>query len=145
MLFALTGFLLNHRAVLKIPALERQEVRQVLALPEPAASPERLAGQLAGMLALPPAASRSPPRSPGWPAESPESAVAGRAGADHRRRRPASAACRSAHAGNAALRAAGRAPAHAGTAAGWIRASRIGRFASAASDASAMSAYHIQV
>lgn len=68
-LFALTGFLLNHRAVMKIPALDRQEVRQVLTLAAPAASPEQLAERLAGMLALPPAALRlriEPARSVAW-------------------------------------------------------------------------------
>lgn len=57
-LFAGTGFLLNHRAVMKIPALEKQEVRQVLPLAEPAGSPAALAGQLAPGLGLPAAALR---------------------------------------------------------------------------------------
>lgn len=68
-LFALTGFLLNHRAEMKIPALDRQEVRQVLTLAEPAASPELLAERLASLLAVPPAALRirvEPARSVAW-------------------------------------------------------------------------------
>lgn len=45
-LFAGTGFLLNHRAVMKIPAFDKQEVRQVLKLDEAPASPELLIGLL---------------------------------------------------------------------------------------------------
>lgn len=41
-LFAGTGILLNHRAVMKIPAFDKQEVRQVLTLDEAPASPELL-------------------------------------------------------------------------------------------------------
>lgn len=52
LLFAVTGFLLNHRAVLKIPALERHEVLQVLPLAQPVASPAALAAQLAAGLGV---------------------------------------------------------------------------------------------
>jgi uncharacterized protein len=57
-LFALTGFLLNHRAVMKIPALDRQEVRQVLPLASPAVSADALAAQLAESFGIPQAAWR---------------------------------------------------------------------------------------
>lgn len=52
LLFATTGFLLNHRAVMKIPALERNEVRQVLPLEQAAPSPQALAAWLAPGLAV---------------------------------------------------------------------------------------------
>lgn len=68
-LFSVTGFLLNHRAVMKIPALHKQEVRQVLRLEEPAASPALLASQLGPGLAVAPEAFRirvEPARSVEW-------------------------------------------------------------------------------
>lgn len=46
LLFALTGFLLNHRSVLKIPALQRHEVREVVALETGVSSPQALAARL---------------------------------------------------------------------------------------------------
>lgn len=52
-LFAVTGFLLNHRAVMKIPALEKREVLQVEALAAPADSPQALARRLEGALGVP--------------------------------------------------------------------------------------------
>lgn len=52
LLFAVTGFLLNHRAVMKIPALDRSEVSQVLPLETPAASPAALAAGLAPRLGV---------------------------------------------------------------------------------------------
>lgn len=56
MFFAVTGFLLNHRAVLKIPALDKREVQQVQTLEQPAANPESLAGRLELLLGVPAAA-----------------------------------------------------------------------------------------
>lgn len=52
LLFASTGFLLNHRATMKIPALERNEVRQALPLERPAADPADLAARLAPELGV---------------------------------------------------------------------------------------------
>ena len=46
LLFAVTGFLLNHRAIMKIPALTRQEVRQVVPVDAPPATPEALLATL---------------------------------------------------------------------------------------------------
>lgn len=54
--FALTGFLLNHRAVLKIPALEKREAVQVLALDQPAADTGALAGRVEAAFGIPAAA-----------------------------------------------------------------------------------------
>lgn len=47
LLFAGTGFLLNHRSVMKITALERNEVLQVLPLKQAAPTPQALAALLA--------------------------------------------------------------------------------------------------
>jgi hypothetical protein len=49
LLFAVTGFLLNHRAVLKIPALQRQEVREVVPVSQAPASPQALQASLMPM------------------------------------------------------------------------------------------------
>lgn len=54
LLFAATGLLLNHRAVMKIPALERNEVVVVLPLVVVPATPEALAVMLAGRFAWAP-------------------------------------------------------------------------------------------
>ena len=45
LLFAVTGFLLNHRAVMKIPALDRKEVMQILPLEAGPADPQALAAE----------------------------------------------------------------------------------------------------
>lgn len=47
LLFAVTGFLLNHRDVMKIPALQREEVRELVTLAEAPATPQALLAQLA--------------------------------------------------------------------------------------------------
>lgn len=52
LLFTLTGFLLNHRAVMKIPALDKQEVTRILPLPERPADPAALAAQVASQLGV---------------------------------------------------------------------------------------------
>lgn len=56
LLFAATGFLLNHRAVMKIPALDRKEVTQLLPLDTAPAAPADLAAVLAPALGIAPAA-----------------------------------------------------------------------------------------
>jgi hypothetical protein len=56
LLFAVTGFLLNHRAVMKIPALDRREAVEVVSLPAPPADPRALAEALAPALGIAPAA-----------------------------------------------------------------------------------------
>ncbi|MBI2308827.1 MAG: PepSY-associated TM helix domain-containing protein [Rhodocyclales bacterium] len=52
LLFALTGFLLNHRALMKIPALDKQEVARVLPLPARPPDPAALAAQVAAPLGV---------------------------------------------------------------------------------------------
>ncbi|WP_332674343.1 PepSY-associated TM helix domain-containing protein [Aromatoleum sp.] len=52
LLFAVTGFLLNHRAVMKIPALERKEVTQVLPVEGVPADPKALAAALGPALGV---------------------------------------------------------------------------------------------
>lgn len=52
LLFAVTGFLLNHRAVMKIPALDRKEVTQLLPLEAGPADPQALAAALAPALGV---------------------------------------------------------------------------------------------
>lgn len=52
-LFAGTGFLLNHRSVLKISALDKQEVLQVQVLEQPAATPQSLASRLEVAVGIP--------------------------------------------------------------------------------------------
>lgn len=54
LLFAVTGFLLNHRAVMKIPALGREEVTQVLPVDATPAEPAALAELIAATLHLAP-------------------------------------------------------------------------------------------
>lgn len=54
--FAGTGFLLNHRSVLKIPALDKQEVQQVQVLELPAATPQSLAARMEVAVGIPAAA-----------------------------------------------------------------------------------------
>ncbi|QTQ36028.1 PepSY-associated TM helix domain-containing protein [Aromatoleum petrolei] len=56
LLFATTGFLLNHRAVMKIPALDRKEVTQLLSVEASPAAPTALAAALAPALGLDPSA-----------------------------------------------------------------------------------------
>lgn len=56
LLFAVTGFLLNHRAVMKIPALGREEVIQLLPIEVTPAEPAALAGQLGPTLGIAPSA-----------------------------------------------------------------------------------------
>lgn len=56
LLFTVTGFLLNHRSVMKIPALDRQEATQILPLSAAPATPQELATMLAASLGVPPAA-----------------------------------------------------------------------------------------
>lgn len=51
--FAITGFLLNHRAILKIPALEKNESVVVMALPTPFERPDELAAWAAAELDMP--------------------------------------------------------------------------------------------
>lgn len=52
LLFAVTGFLLNHRAVMKIPALDRQEITQLLPVEALPADPKALAAALAPALGM---------------------------------------------------------------------------------------------
>lgn len=52
LLFAVTGFLLNHRAVLKIPALQREEIRELMPVPRAPASPEALQASVLATLGL---------------------------------------------------------------------------------------------
>jgi hypothetical protein len=52
LLFAVTGFLLNHRAVLKIPALQRQEIRELMPVPRAPASPEAMQASVLAALGL---------------------------------------------------------------------------------------------
>lgn len=52
--FAITGFALNHRAILKIPFFDKHEVTIMLPLVEPPADPPALANQLAGRFGFPP-------------------------------------------------------------------------------------------
>lgn len=52
LLFAVTGFLLNHRAVMKIPALDRKEVTQLLAVEAAPVDPQALASALAPVLGV---------------------------------------------------------------------------------------------
>jgi len=52
LLFAVTGFLLNHRAVMKIPALDRSVVTQILSLEAAPADPQALAAALAPALGV---------------------------------------------------------------------------------------------
>jgi hypothetical protein len=70
LLFGATGILLNHRALLKIPAAQVQESTVQLPLPSPApADPQALAGWLRATLALAPAATRvraEPARPVAW-------------------------------------------------------------------------------
>lgn len=56
LLFAVTGFLLNHRAVMKIPALDRREVVQLFPVEAAPADPQALAAALAPALGLSPEA-----------------------------------------------------------------------------------------
>lgn len=56
MLFAVTGFLLNHRAVMRIPALDRTEITQLLPVEPPPADPVALAAALAPTLGVAPGA-----------------------------------------------------------------------------------------
>ena len=53
LLFTITGFLLNHRSVMKIPALDRQEATQILPLSVAPATPQALAAMLAPQLGVP--------------------------------------------------------------------------------------------
>ena len=69
LLFAVTGFLLNHRAVMKIPALGREEVTQLLAVEATPADPQALAAMLApalGIDAVALTARVEPPRAMKW-------------------------------------------------------------------------------
>ncbi|HJV24947.1 MAG TPA: PepSY-associated TM helix domain-containing protein [Aromatoleum sp.] len=52
LLFAVTGFLLNHRAVMKIPALDRKEVTQLMPVEATPTDPLALAAALAPGLGL---------------------------------------------------------------------------------------------
>jgi len=52
LLFSLTGFLLNHRAVMKIPALDRKEVTQLLPVEPPPDDAAALAAALAPALGV---------------------------------------------------------------------------------------------
>jgi hypothetical protein len=52
--FAITGFALNHRAILKIPFFDKHEVTIMLPLAEPPADPQQLAARLAGQFGFPP-------------------------------------------------------------------------------------------
>lgn len=54
LLFTVTGVLLNHRAVMKIPALEKNEVVVVLPLPAVPTAPEELVATLAGRFGFAP-------------------------------------------------------------------------------------------
>jgi hypothetical protein len=70
LLFGGTGILLNHRAVLKIPAVQAQESTVQVPLPRPApATPQAMAGWLQRALRLGPDPSRvraEPPRPVAW-------------------------------------------------------------------------------
>lgn len=52
LLFTVTGFLLNHRSVMKISALDRQEAVQIVPLGASPASPQALADTLAANLGI---------------------------------------------------------------------------------------------
>jgi len=52
LLFASTGFLLNHRAEMKIPALDRKEITQLLPVEATPADPQALAAALAPALGV---------------------------------------------------------------------------------------------
>ncbi|NMG73811.1 PepSY-associated TM helix domain-containing protein [Aromatoleum diolicum] len=52
LLFACTGFLLNHRAQMKIPALDRKEITQLLPVEATPADPRALAAALAPALGV---------------------------------------------------------------------------------------------
>jgi len=52
LLFAVTGFLLNHRAVMKIPALDRKEVTQVVPVEGTPSDPQALATALGPKLGV---------------------------------------------------------------------------------------------
>lgn len=69
LLFSVTGFLLNHRAVMKIPALERKEVTQLLPVDTTPADPQALAAVLAPTLGYDAAAFKpriEPARTVSW-------------------------------------------------------------------------------
>ena len=69
LLFAVTGFLLNHRAVMKIPALDRKEVTQLLPVEATPADPKALAAALGPALGVDPAALKpkvDPARAVSW-------------------------------------------------------------------------------
>ncbi|BAL26190.1 PepSY-associated TM helix domain-containing protein [Azoarcus sp. KH32C] len=69
LLFAITGFLLNHRAVMKIAALDRKEVVQLLPVEATPADPKALAVALAPRLGLDSAAFKpkvDPARAVAW-------------------------------------------------------------------------------
>lgn len=69
LLFAVTGFLLNHRAVMKIPALDRVEVTQLFPVGSAPADPGSLAAALAPALGVDAAALTprvEPSRSVAW-------------------------------------------------------------------------------
>lgn len=53
LLFTITGFLLNHRSVMQIPALDRQEATQILPLAAAPGTPQELANVLAPRLGVP--------------------------------------------------------------------------------------------
>lgn len=52
--FAITGFALNHRAILKIPVFDKHEVSIMLPLVNPPSDPQALATQLASRFDFPP-------------------------------------------------------------------------------------------
>lgn len=52
--FAITGFALNHRAVLKIPLFDKGEVTVVMPLADPPAAPEALVERLSGQFGFAP-------------------------------------------------------------------------------------------
>ena len=54
LLFTVTGFLLNHRSVMKIPALDRQEATQILRLTSAPDSPDALARAVGPQIGLDP-------------------------------------------------------------------------------------------
>lgn len=67
--FAITGFALNHRAILKIPLFDKGEVTVVMPLAEPPSSPEALLGQLSGQFGFAPQGmqlKREPGRDVDW-------------------------------------------------------------------------------
>lgn len=69
LLFATTGFLLNHRAEMKIPALDRKEVTQLLPVETAPADPAALAAALAPALGLDAATLKprvEPAKAVGW-------------------------------------------------------------------------------